>query len=373
MGILIASSVVPWDAGDALAYHVLSAATIAVGGGLLLVGLTARSMSRFLPRQDARHGVFWIGLLILGLAWRGIGMDPAWPAWSVAGTATVVLLYGVLAVWAQSPGCVYLSGLLVNATGILIWWSAFTRDFGFVPTAPWGPGVVDELLAVNIICFAIGSGLWSASALILRSLTPPIDVRGRWPAFSHAAVLMGLNLLAILVGAGVFGGLGADAIRISGPLTWLALAATVAALAVCAWDPDAGFTPAALYMCGLMALGLFIHRTALSWRAVAWWATWMLAGYVLMTSVAGWLSPRLTRLKLALRLPDTAMNWPEAWFLSTQAVVGTVAGLLGVWTVLTFDNFADRATGVLSIFALVAAGVTLTGAVSGRWGAACGM
>lgn len=368
LGVLAASTCSRWDSGDGLAYHVLTSFWCAIGVTLLAASWATPASAGYLPRRDAQRGIFCVGILVLGLAWRGVGGDPGWPTWSVAGTLTVMALYGALAVWMQRPAYVYLSGLLVNVAGILLWRGALVREFGFVPLVPWGPGILDKFILVNVICFALASTAWSACELALRSRTPLIDVRGRFVPFSHVAAFAGLNLLTILVAVAVAGDVMALPMDIASPLAWFALAATVIALSVCAWDPQATFTSPGLYGCGIVALGMVIHAAHPSPRAVGRSAAWMLGGYVLLTSAAGWLMPRLTRLRWKLRLPDTALSWSEPWFLFTQAAVAALAGALGVWTVCTFSLLTERLTGSATLLMLLPAGVLLTGAVSGRGG-----
>src|SRR5439155_2186724 len=133
-------------------------------------------------------------------------------------------------------------------------------------------------------------------------------------------------------------------------------------------DADARFTPGAWYVAGLLALGLLLHQAGLSPRGLGLAAAWTLAAYVLVAAAAGWLSPRLTRWRWALHLPGGTEGWPEAFYLTAQGMTAAVAVALGMWGVLDFEFFAERATGAAALLLLVPAGVLMTQAVSARWG-----
>src|SRR5262249_2379349 len=127
-----------------------------------------------------------IGLLGVLLAVRGVQEDPQRPYWSGAATLAVSGLAGTLALWSSQPLGVYVSGLLINLAGIIVWLA-------------WGPLTLAAFVSTNIICLGIGSVCWLALYLILESNTRFPDRRAGYLPYAHAAVLVGLCLQALVV------------------------------------------------------------------------------------------------------------------------------------------------------------------------------
>src|SRR5437867_2588799 len=76
-------------------------------------------------------------------------------------------------------------------------------------------------------------------------------------------------------------------------LTWLALAATLAACGILLWDERARFVAAALHAAGFLTLALILVDIRLSPDRFWWVAAWTLAGYVLLTSALRAMAPAL--------------------------------------------------------------------------------
>src|SRR5439155_6378629 len=216
LGVLAACYVSPWDVqGTWLTYHVLTSAWIAHGLVMLVVAVAAfprmRADSletRILANAatvrglnetqssilDSQSSVFlgWlhaIGLLILSLGLGSSLADPGRLYWSSGPVLAVSFLFGTVAIWQRRPLHVYVSGLLINVVGSLIWIAGDSHSW-------------EGLAYVNVLCFSIAGGLWSGLVLWLRKRAPAVDIRGGQEPFPHLAVILGLVLccaMAILV------------------------------------------------------------------------------------------------------------------------------------------------------------------------------
>jgi hypothetical protein len=189
----------------------------------------------------------------------------------------------MLAVWSRRPGYVYISGLLFNVVGILAWQAWLVDEVGIVSWMAWGPGILNHFLSVNALCLALASAFWLAVESYLRRRSPPVDLRGRAPAFPLVAALGAIQLLAVLILGGVASDLTGTEIHAAAPLAWCALLATAGAVALGSWDERTAsdIKPGLqLYGVGLLAVALALHSAELTPRWLGWWAAPALAGYM---------------------------------------------------------------------------------------------
>src|SRR5207245_11591241 len=105
--------------------------------------------------------------------------------------------------------------------------------------------------------------LFRSVELVLRPGPLRVDLRGPVLPFSHAAAGVALAALASLAALALATRFAGENGPLVGPVTWMAVAATFAALAACLWDADAKFAVAGLYIMGLAIIGLTVSTTEL--------------------------------------------------------------------------------------------------------------
>ncbi len=383
LGIAAACTAARWDVDGWLAFHVLSLAWALVGLVFLTCGWAGAELSRFGPIFLSDEGRRWtaqqlgqlfpvaptrlwvegFGLLVVLLALGESLLDPARSSWSCAAPLAVSVLLGADAVWSRRPWLVYVSGLLLNVSGYLLWRSWLASEW-----AGWGavasePGQLSRLLYLQTICLGLGSAGWSLLELKLRRLDRPIDLRGSWVPFVHSAALVAVHLLALLVLTGLAGDLTGAAIHVAGPLAWFALAATLIATVLCFWDAEAslwGLPLAPLYVLGLLFLGLVLHGLILTPRELAAVATPLLACYLAATAAVVWLAPRGAWLRRWLRMPERTDSRLTPWFLPGQTLLGTLVLGLSLFLCLDFPTAIERLAGPAAVALLTLTGLTMT-------------
>ncbi|MFH1924336.1 MAG: hypothetical protein ABIP48_31175, partial [Planctomycetota bacterium] len=372
---------------DWLSYHVLFTSWAAVGLAALAVGLLGRNLRLAEQTDPNRRGpapgslpvfpspvvqawVTGIGTVVVGLALLYAGEDPVLPWWSARAVLAAGVMAGVLAMWLRLGAYVFLSGLLVNVAGTVIWMA-------------WGPWNFAAVLYTNVLCLAVGSCVWTLLRPAHPEGVPGIKLGGRaWP-FAHLAVQAGLAVLGVLVVISAVYDVW-DIHRVSSlhdpatyQLGWLALAAAAVATTLLLWDRTARFPLKAWYSIGLIAVGMALGVRELSPRVFCWTAGHELAGFVLLTALLTRLLSRMKPAWQALRIPGHDNRFPNDWLPQVQAVVAGLALVLGAWISIdfAFDGInragvawiTGRTAGPLSACALLAAGVLIAGQSSGRW------
>jgi hypothetical protein len=384
LGILAACATATADPSGWRAYHVLTLAWSLlamallaaswIGAGVSGIGpllwtperraRAAVLLKQLFPSRPAQRWVEALGTVVVLLALGGAWGDPARPYWSSAATLAVAVLVGAMAVWVRRPAYVYASGLLLNVVAFLVWQAWLVDHWGLVAWFTLGPDIFDRFLLLQILALAIGSAVWSVVEWGLRRREPPLDLRGSAMPFAHAAAVLSVHLLAIMVLAGLGGDLFLLEIHLRGALVWIVLAATAGALMLCAWDPEAGawgLPMAPLYLAGLVAVGLVLHQRSLTPRELGWWAAVSLSAFALVVSVLARLGQRGAGLARILRLPAQAERRLGGWFVPGQ---GTVAGLtlvLSLWICLDFASLNERLAGPMALGMFVFAGILLAG------------
>jgi hypothetical protein len=356
-GVLAASTAALWDRGDWLANHIWLLAWSVLGLFLLVVGWrTDRGEFRTFSASTVWRWIEGICLLIVCLALRWANEDPGRPYWPAGVTLAASILLGGLALWSRRSYHVYASGLLINLVGILIW------------STGESPALL-TFVYTNILCLALASALWTVLELAGR-LRPTTDTtRGFLLPFSHAAAIVALVLLALVVSVGIFSDIRSGDLYLATPLGWMALGATFLALAVCLWDAGAMFSLAALYTLGLVAVALAIHAGTLPIPDLYWFFTPALSAYVLLAAGIGWSVPRLTPLWRTLRLPErttqVSATW-FTWFWSVQGPLTELIVLLSLAGACAAASLSHRLLGALATAALVLAWILLADLFSPR-------
>jgi hypothetical protein len=317
------------------------------------MGESSQWLAELLPAEAVRGWLLGIGSVLVVLALRGGWSDPERPYWSVGGVMTASALAAALAVWFRHQPYVYASGLLANLAGILV-------------CAVRGPDTLTGFLAVNALCLALASLVWSAIELALQRASLPIKLRGRmWP-FAHTAVLVSVVLMVGVVFLTVAVGWAETSKRAEDVLSWIALSMTVAACGILLWDTRAPFPLAGLYISGVLAILLTLHGAGLPPLRFFWWGSLGLAAFLILASALRQQSQPLLALGERLGWPMRSKGWPVDWFSWTQAGAATVVVVLSIWIVLHFDLRTDRLGGPLASALLVVAGVVLA-LVPDRW------
>ncbi|MFH1267196.1 MAG: hypothetical protein ABIK89_15820, partial [Planctomycetota bacterium] len=372
---------------DWLSYHVLFTSWAAVGLAALAVGLLGRNLRLAEQTDPNRRGpalgslpvfpspvvqawVTGIGTVVVGLALLYMGKDPVLPWWSARAVLAAGVMAGVLAMWLRRGAYVFISGLLVNVAGTVIWMA-------------WGPWNFAAVLYTNVLCLAVGSCVWTLLRPAHPEGVPGIKLGGRALPFAHLAVQAGLAVLGVLVViSAVFDVRDVHRVpSLHDPATyqlgWLALAAASVATTLLLWDRTARFPLKAWYSIGLIAVGMALGVRELSPRVFCWTAGHELAGFVLLAALLARLLSRMKPAWQALRIPGHDNRFPNDWLPQVQAVVAGLALVLGAWISIdfAFDEISragvawitGRTAGPLSACALLAAGVLIAGQSSGRW------
>jgi hypothetical protein len=317
-------------------------------------------LADMLPARAAQAWLHGIGLALVILGLRGGWTDPQRPYWSVAAVMTASIVAAALAVWSRRLHYAYVSGLLANLAGILVW-------------VVRGPDTLTGFLVVNALCLALASLAWTVIELVLPRPAPSFPnsslgtrEQGRaWP-FAHAALFAGLPLLGIVVANQVIQSGEREIPRVEAVLAWLALAATALACTILLWDARARFVFAGLYATGILAVTLALIDMALSPARFWWMMAASLGIYVLVTSSLRGMTPALGDLGRRLGVPERAAGWSVEWLFAAEAGAASIVAVLSVWMVLSFETLPDRLAGPLAAALSVPAAVLLAGA-SNRW------
>jgi hypothetical protein len=422
-GVLAACAVATWDPPSTrhsawLAYHTLVAAWASTCLALLGIAWLGRSLrDRAAISHAGRRGQspsassaargalaegdrpavcplfptalveFWLalaGALTVGLVlWDGRA-DPARPWWSVRAVLAVSVVAAMTALWLRRTAWTYVSGLLLNVAGILIWMT-------WEPRGPGLTAVLADLLETNVLALALNSAIWSLlGGIRIGDREAPAD-DPRLPLFGNQAAQCGTALICLVVGMGAAADLAGWPHLAVTRLDVLALGAIIAAVAVRLWEPSARFGLATLYSLGLAAIGMSLWAGSFPPREFCWAAAFELAGYLLAAAVLGWLLPKPRRLWAVLKLPSAFAGEGPAgtdvgtrrsrstWFPAAQAAVLLAAGSLAAWVSIDFAFDVTRIARLLPAGRLVgpgaaglllAAAVVMAAACVGGWRAA---
>lgn len=348
LSILLAFSASKWDTGDWLAYHVLTASWCLLGGLLLALGWIAAIpsltdeergnrtpvdrfrhwLSNSLPEGSVRRWVVIISALLVGLSIRGVD-DPYRPYWSAAATLMASTLMGGLALWTRQPRYVYVSGLLINLVGFLVW-------------LVQGPPTLEGLANLQLLCLAFGSIYWSLVELALRSSPNPTSLRGGTLPFNHLAAVVGTIGLSGLIGLGLVSHLSQENLEVANSLTWTSWTAICLAIFICLWDPTARLTLMELYTVSLLAILLGIQSEQLSPLESCRMAAPLLAFQVLVAALIGWVVPQWHDLGQRIRIPRQTLDASQPWFEPVQTGLTVLVSSLSVWILITFSHIEER-------------------------------
>lgn len=300
---------------------------------------------------DARRLVFKVFLpLPYNPSWDGSGSilcrNTGTVMWfSLAAAFAISALAGFWAVRRQQAALVFVSGLLLNVAGALVWWY-------------WPSAAVNELWGIQILCLALGSAIWTLIDAVHPGRVRHVELgRRRW-VFAHLAIQAAVALLTFRVACRLTGAMLDRPPMALGPLDWSALLAASLAAMLFLRDRAAAFSPTGLYVLGLTSLGMGeVQRGFAPAQFFLWGVACDLAGFVLVAALLGWVLPRLRPIAVKLRIPAPLGRHSADWFHSLQALLALAVAGLTVYIAIdfSFDNMGK--------------GVALFG-LAGRW-AAC--
>ena len=342
-----------------------------------------------------------LDVLVLSLVVLNSFVDPRGPWWSLGAVVTISVTAAISAFWLRRPAYTYLSGVLINLAGILIWWGVNR------PITAWTTATGISFVDANVLSLAVGSIVWSLLGMIAAART-----RGSLAVSRSGKRLKFLRMLAatrqggvwtdadflrgygrralvagsLLLGAVVIVALGGNLFSLPPipvyRLDWIALAGMTAAAVVLLWDRSPRLALQTLYGLAVAALGMTLWARVLVARELVWTSMNELAALTLAAAVAGWLLPRIAPLGRGLRIPAARKVSGEAshpeWFVTTQRVLVVVVGLLAAWISCNagFDTagkllgialLAGRMAGPVALMLLVVTAIVMAAGCRGKF------
>ena len=278
------------------------------------------------------------------------------------------VLAGVLALWLRLPAYVYVSGLLICVIGTIVW-------------VAWYPALLVDLVQVNVLCLAIGSAVWSLLDIAYPRCVPQPKVAGRQLPFSHFAAQLAVGLVLAVATVAVFSILSRSVYGGVARLDWIALGAAAGAVAICLWDRSSRFALAGLYALGLAAVGMQLCARDIMRHEFIWRTPTDLAGFVLVTALAGWSLPRIKFVWRRIGIPDDPRRWPSGWFMLAQSVLAAIAAMLsariaigfgfdGTGTEVALFGLSGRLAGTSGALMLLGATIVMAWQTQRPWRAA---
>jgi hypothetical protein len=360
-GVLAACSAVRRDASGWTSYHVLTLAGVILASVLFALAWLGEShrtrsaavLRQIIPARSARRWIEALSVPVVLLGWGGAWGDPSRPYWSCATTLGIAVLFAAMAMWIRRPTYVYFAGLLLQFAAYFFWQSKLVDQWGVHAWLLTGPGVTDRFISMQALALATGSAIWSIVESLLRRRPVSIDVRSAQMPYVYLAALLAVQLIGILILTALAGNFLGYSIQLPIALNWLTLGLTGLALALGFRDPEAnlwGMPAAALYVCGLFALGLGIHQYTLTSRDLALAAGPALGIYVLVVSLIVRYVPRGLGHRLGF-VPsvDDALN---GWYQIAQSLIGATALAFSIWMCLDRATFVERLAGPTTVFVL---------------------
>jgi hypothetical protein len=363
-GVLIACHVGRGQSAAAawLAYHTLTTAWAAAAFVVLAIGWTAqRAAARgwqlpFLTvhagetsaERPAEAGatkaiiqgwVTMIGAAAFTFAVMHAAGDRGGAWWSIGTILSISVTAALLALWLRLPDYVFVSGLLLNAAGVVAWLA-------------WEPRTFAPLLQINVLCFAAASVVWSLLEAVHRDGVPHWRADQKPVCFAHWAAIVAVGLVAAYTGVAVVANLFALAdlhVEID-RMDWIALGAAAVAVAVCLWNRNARFVLAGEYLLGLSGIAMALCAICPEPRLWCWWAASALPAFVAVAAALGWLLPRMKSVAGLLRIPNPPERWPVEWFPPAQVLLTATAAALAAWVSLDFAFDGMGGDAMLAIF-----------------------
>jgi hypothetical protein len=385
--------------GEWQEYHLLFTAWAAAAFVVLSAGFAGKGL-RLPAKDDPRHVLpiaartfvfpknlveIWVtilGSLAVILALLYCHTDPTGAWWRLRVLVGLSLAAGMVALWLQSAGHVFASGLLLNAAGTVAWMA-------------WRPGEINMLVYVNALSLAVGSIAWTLLQIIFPRHIPHFRWNNKPLPFSHlaaaaglaamgalAAIILTLDLLQLnnagIASSAAFGAKVPLMSIANAPFGWWAIAATAAAITLLLWDRAARLPLLGLYVSGLVAVGMQWDYWQESPRMTCLRAGADLAVFAIVAALAGWLLPKARWMCRWLWIPDYAGRWPGEWFMQLQAFAACIAGALSVWLALDFGfdglakdialfGLSGRLIGITNLLMVLGAAIVMAWQTKSEW------
>jgi hypothetical protein len=317
------------------------------------------------PKYLAATWVTVMGSLavLLALLYCHEDLSGAW--WRLRALVGLSLMAGIVALWVQSAGHVFVSGLLLNAAGTVAW-------------IAWRPGGILVLVDINVLCLTGASIVWTLLHIIYPQNVPHFRLNNKALPFAHLALGSALSILGVLAPIVVTLDLMQLNHQVVTSLGWYALAATAAAAVLCIWDRTARLPLFGLYVLGLIALSMMWDYLQESPRMLCWRSGSDLAGFVLVAAIAGWLLPKARWICRRLWIPDDADRWAGQWFMQLQVLLVAAATALNVWIVLDFGfdglgkgialfGLSGRLSAITSVLMVLGASIVMAWQAKPSW------
>ncbi len=324
-----------------------------------------------LPAALVESWVSAFGILAAVLALLHGFYDPLRPWWPAGTVLTAAGIAAATALWRRRTEYVYISSVLINAAGLVIWW---TKTADGLPLSRWTAETSVSLLMANVVCLAAGSIIWSLLGRMGRIPDCRLSLRESGTAFAERkatippryckqAAWFGTALLVLSVIVSATADLSFQQHTPVRAFDWIALASIAVAAAVCLWDRSPRAALQMFYCLGLAAAGMWLWSKGFAPLKFYWAAGGELACFALAAATLGWLLPRLNTVWTALRIPSANEDETQ-WFSCLQMAVSLVAAGLAVWvsTDVAFNGIeirfaqfglAGRAAGQLALIALL--------------------
>src|SRR5262249_54448593 len=151
LGVQAAATAAWWVEDGWLGYHVLTAAWAVTAAAVVATRWTAG------PAEPDRPRGAWVtalGLLVVSLALRGVGLDPAGPWWSAGAVAAVAALSAAMALRDRHEGWAFAACVGVNLAVSLVLRHAYQGE----DLQGWWV----RLVQVNVLAAALTALLWQA-------------------------------------------------------------------------------------------------------------------------------------------------------------------------------------------------------------------
>ena len=315
----------------------------------------AASLRTWLPPGTTRRHVEALAIIVIFLAFRGVWQAPTRPVWSLGALVAVSLLLGGLAIWARRPGYVYASGLLLNLFAYALWQAWTARQIDELPWWPFRPSFLLPFLFLQIIALGLGATAWSIVDGHLRGLAKPIDVRGAIIPYPHAAFLLAIQLLALIILSMVLAQLFQSQPEAHQLLAWFAWLAVAVGVTCSLWDAEAsiwGLPGCPAYVLGLLVFTLVLVDLGLVGIQMAWAGALAGAGYLSLTAALATHSSIGANWTARLGLPSREAARLQFWFVPAQVVLGCGIVALSLWLSLALEFLPQRLTGPAAVFLL---------------------
>ncbi len=361
LAALIPLSLIPWDRGDWLVYHVLAAGMSTAATAVL----AAETWLRWRGQRAELPWRRWAGCLILlacGLGLRALFSDPSAPWWTIGLWLAAAAQLAWMAGLAGQREPLWLIPWLVNSAASLAWVEQHSLRY---------PEALLELLWINVLAGTVSMMISLALELWCFTRRPETTAPRMLPLHQ---ILAWLGIAAL--GTATYFTIHADLAQVSFDTpSWLPVAAIGALLMAtfaCLWDAAMKQTVALLYCLGLVAAGMFVDALDTQGQLFILTGTVALAAYSLATSYLWSIRAGLRRIadvwKMPVQTASSSSNFlgenGQGWLVTANGILSVIVTWLVFWSVFHLEENSWRLICVNAILAqTIAMGLLARGAV----------